>query len=98
MFIIEGRGGYGEEGERDLLWQWPRSRWIWLGGTFLLLVGEIVGWRAKCYCEASERRRSMAWLSCGKLDGVFRYALLVYCQRSEKDHAGAPVRLRTVRK
>ena len=35
----------------------------------------------------------MAWPSSGKLDAVFRYALLVYCQPSEIDHAGAPVRL-----
>lgn len=98
-FFLWNEGKWmGEEGGGNLLWRWPRSRWIWLGDTFLLLVEETIGWRASCYWEASERRRNMVWISCGKLDGVFRYALPVYCQRSGNDHAGAPVILRLGRK
>ena len=39
----------------------------------------------------------MVWPSSGKLDGAFRYTLPIYCQRSENDHAAAPVRLSSVR-
>ena len=51
----------------------------------------------ECYWGTNERRRSMAWLSSGKLDEVFRDAWHVYCQYSENDYAVAPVRLKSVR-
>ena len=87
--------GYGEEREgKTFFGGGPEVDGFGKVIHFLLLVEEMVGMRATCYWGANERRSSMVWQSCGKLDEVFRDAWPVVCPCN---HAVAPVSLRSVR-